>query len=110
MSRSGPSYRGRVIFYPSTDWRNGSASAMKVTRSNRVSVTIEAIAVADGTPTGIRHGQGDGQLDYVISAKRHHYYEYALGVQSDLFDNILMSLMIIEVLEDVQVRALLGEP
>ena len=46
----------------------------------------------------------------MISAKRHHYYEYALGVQSDLFDNILMSLMIIEVLEDVQVRALLGEP
>ena len=54
--------------------------------------------------------KGGGQLDYVISAKRRHYYEYALGVQSDLFDNILMSLMIIEVLEDVQVRALLGEP
>ena len=54
--------------------------------------------------------EGDGQLDYVISAKRRHYYEYALGVQSGLFDNILVSLMIIEVLEDVQVRALLGEP
>ena len=38
----------------------------------------------DGTPTGIRHGQGGGQLDYVISAKRRHYYEYALDVQSDL--------------------------
>jgi hypothetical protein len=29
-------------------------------------------------------GKGDCQLDYVISAKRRHYYEYALGVQSDL--------------------------
>ena len=50
--------------------------------------------------------KGGGQLDYVISAKRRDYYEYALGA----FDNILVSLMVIEVLEDVQVRALLGEP
>ena len=30
--------------------------------------------------------KGGGQLDYVISAKRRHYYEYALGVQSDLIE------------------------
>ena len=31
------------VFPPSTDWRNGSASAMKVTRSNRVSVTLSLV-------------------------------------------------------------------
>ena len=50
--------------------------------------------------------KGGGQLDYVISAKRRHYYEYALGA----LIIYLLSLMVIEVLEDVQVRALLGEP
>ena len=30
--------------------------------------------------------KGGGQLDYVISAKRRHYYEYALDVQADLID------------------------
>ena len=42
--------------------------------------------------------------------ERRHYYEYALVSRATSFDNILVSLMIIEVLEDVQVRALLGEP
>ena len=81
MSRSGPSYRGRVlVFYPSTDWRNGSAR-QKVTRSNRVSVTAYSASDADdGTPTQeYDTDKGDGQLDYVISAKRRNYYECALG-------------------------------
>ena len=56
---------------------------LKVTRSNRVSVTEEALQLVDDAPTV--HPQeydtdkGGGQLYYVISAKRRHYYEYMLG-------------------------------
>ena len=47
-----PRPRPRCVL-PSTDWRNGSASDTKVTRSNRVSVTHQCDGVAaDGTPTG----------------------------------------------------------
>ena len=58
-------------------------SVLKVTRSNRVSVTEEALQLVDDAPTV--HPQeydtdkGGGQLYYVISAKRRHYYEYMLG-------------------------------
>ena len=61
---------------PSTDWRNGSASLLKVTRSNRVSVTGHPGRVddADGTPTGTdvprlvdKHLAGQLPIDHFIS-------------------------------------------
>ena len=59
---------------------------MKVTRSNRVSVTEQRQHAPTVHPQEYDTDKGGGQLDYVISAKRRHYYEYALGVQADLID------------------------
>ena len=96
---------------PSTDWSNGSASdsspegyAFESRIDHWIVDTDSQLTVH---PQEYDTDKGGGQLDYVISAKRR---PPLLRVRVRCFDNILVSLMVIEVLEDVQVRALLGEP
>ena len=56
-------YRGGVCFESSTYWRNGSRQipVLKVTRSNRVSVTTTQRRPPNGTPTGTGHRNRRGR-------------------------------------------------